>query len=628
MTRTLAGPVRGPRATAWGQRLRSNRIARFVMFVVKRVLGTPIAEGRLINNGWPGGLGGIVAVSGCCYTALIIATGGAIWLRGHGSMLYSPPGLTIPLNALPAVLAGVAMSLACLLTAALHATWWVRLSVLVVIESLVLNQVSWSDPHPQTISKWVVAFLLAVFVVVRRHGRFHWLEFVVAMVLTGAATTVQTTWSQVSGPVRSVDMVVNNLLLFLVPMWSMATPLALLGGAAMVELTSATSVWMVTGAWRAIASTGHRASLARLGVGLLLLARSAQLGYAVATDTSGVYRAAPLALGAVEFGLVVVAAWLIQYRAVRRPEVTWRPDPDDITTRWSAVSLWIAIIVAVPMRGPLFVQSILSGLAVPSVITDPIGDFSGGWRTYARAMASILVMFVLAWVWSGRGRRRAPVIMTCVGGVMLCAILNSVLHPDVSAPGLVLGATVAAIVVGSWLLTTRRMTTESGVALTVVLLLTTAYHYRDIIDEPLTTLFAVSGVSAGLVVGLIWRLFTDNGWARADSARFPRATRVLVALASSLFAVTTVATVALSGGKFPLSISSMESLGDQFLGRGLVVAVCASALMVAVSGRRVRDVPYGPRDPLVRPRRAATPGAPGRVEPDESARRSRSGQPG
>lgn len=83
-------------------------------------------------------------------------------------------------------------------------------------------------------------------------------------------------------------------------------------------------------------------------------------------------------------------------------------------------------------------------------------------------------------------------------------------------------------------------------------------EYRHVLDEPLTAAFSLVGVSAALLVGLLWRMLTDNGYSRTDSRRFPQPSRVLVALASTTYAVTAIGLVSLIGGDSAYDIELLE----------------------------------------------------------------------
>lgn len=97
---------------------------------------------------------------------------------------------------------------------------------------------------------------------------------------------------------------------------------------------------------------------------------------------------------------------------------------------------------------------------------------------------------------------------------------------------------------------------------------------------PATIVGAVS--ASGLVLaGLAWRLLTDGASAQGDSKAFPRESRVLLLVANTLLASTTLAVIALSGGHHDLLVSHLrEGTGEAFLGTPLLLAVLLAPFLV------------------------------------------------
>ncbi|MDN5725840.1 MAG: hypothetical protein L0G99_07920, partial [Propionibacteriales bacterium] len=175
---------------------------------------------------------------------------------------------------------------------------------------------------------------------------------------------------------------------------------------------------------------------------------------------------------------------------------------------------------------------------------------------------------------------------------VLVSVVGGIVDVDATVDGFRTGGYVLAVGLLVTLLVRRRLTTERGLALALSLVLTAVFDYRYWIYEPITAVFTVAGVGATLMVGLIWRLLTDNGFARGDSARFPQASRVLLAMANSLFAVTAIAIVALFGGNWILDVEVFENNGDHMIGNGLWAAVTIASLSLAWQGQVIRsDLP-------------------------------------
>jgi hypothetical protein len=124
--------------------------------------------------------------------------------------------------------------------------------------------------------------------------------------------------------------------------------------------------------------------------------------------------------------------------------------------------------------------------------------------------------------------------------------------------------------------------------------LSLAFSVRSAFDAPFVALIGLGG-SAAVFVGLLWALLTGAGDANEDSPRYPRPARVLFFLANALLAMTTLAFTAVADATgFGIDISPFGTLGDDFLGTGLLLAAYAVLVRAAVSSH--------PRSPASSPR--------------------------
>lgn len=88
-----------------------------------------------------------------------------------------------------------------------------------------------------------------------------------------------------------------------------------------------------------------------------------------------------------------------------------------------------------------------------------------------------------------------------------------------------------------------------------------------------------------LVFGLTWRVFTDAGFTRAGSRRLPQPTRILLFLANSLFAVTSIAYLALTRGIGTYVDTTLWARsGELVLGDPLFVVALAAGMWLLAAG--------------------------------------------
>lgn len=566
------------------------RIGRFVF---TRVIRKPIASGRLKDNGWPPGLKGIVVAWAAVYAVMAAAAVFSTPIRSHSPLLYDSQD-TLPSPAVPAVTVALAFALSCFYTAGLHLVWWLRVLVTLVVAATLLRVVDWSALRPTDIALIVAAALLVVLLAARWGRAFHWLEFVASLLVIGHGLVIAVVFAQQSYAGYATDLRMNALAMLTGFGWSLAVPAVLVAGAAMAELTVATVAWTVTGVWQGLA--GRRfwspawgiAAVAVLGV-----LRAVQVGWHVWRGDSD-YHLVNVLPGMAILALVLAVCSFVMWRAdrVRGGDPPVRPDPDDVTAHWSRWSMILALLLGVSIGGPVLVSNVFRAYGLGDLGTT-LAHAGGSWQFTVLSLLAAAVALVTAFVLSGRGRRVAPLILAAAAwwvGTSLPDRANLLS----SEAGISIGASLAALAVFGWLVVRRRMSAVRGVALATVLVLSGVIEYRDVLDEPLTAVFSLVGVTAAVLVGLVWRMLTDSGYSRGDSSRFPRASRVLVSLASTVYAVTSIAVVSLIGGRWAYDIGRLESAGDTALGLSLACVAFYAGLSLAARGRLVR--PSEPRD--------------------------------
>ena len=270
-----------------------------------------------------------------------------------------------------------------------------------------------------------------------------------------------------------------------------------------------------------------------------------------------------------------------------------RPDPDDLLPAWRRSAPALAVVLGATVGLQLLLGVVLRSFGLRSAGAFVAGAGTSATVVVGAAATTSLAVLVVAAVLSLRGWRQTGLVLTATGLTYGFQTLFSVLNVLTGTDDVLAVATLVAIVLLVVLAVRRRLTTQAEIGIAGVLLLTAVHRYRDWFDEPVTALVSLSGVSAALLVGLVWRLLTDNAFARGDSPGLPRSSRVLLALANALVGVTAAALVALLGGRSLLDLRQTEALGDGVLGFPLVLAVVFASLTLAARGREVR--PRSPR---------------------------------
>lgn len=569
---------------------------RFVRFVVGHVIWSPITSGRLKDNGWPRGLRWIVVAWAVVYVLMMAAAVFGAPIRSRTPLVHNGVE-TAPLVVVPLVTVAITFALACLYIAGLHLVWWLRVPATVLVVAVLTNLtlylpgIGWND-----VVVYVAAGLLAVMLAVRWGRPFHWLEFVTALFVIGHAVLAVVIFLPDTLAVTR-DHRLSQALVLATSAKYLAAPAGLVAGAAIAELTVSTVAWTVTGAQQAL--NGLRRWAPAWGaavIAVLCVLRAVQEAWYLGRGDAG-YLVPNVLPSVATFAIVVVACALVTLRAdrARRGDPPLRTDPDDVVTHWSRWSLVLAVPLGLAIVGPplaaLLVRALGGGLEASRAVLGVAGD----WQPVVLTVGGAAVALCVAVVLSGRGRRVAPVILAATAvwvAVSSVAEARSNLVPTEGATTMV--ASLAAVGVFCWLLARRRLTAVRGVALATVLVLGGVLRYRDVFDEPLTAAFTLVGVSAAILVGLLWRVLTDAGYSRGDSRRFPRPSRVLVALASTSYAATSIAVGALAGGTWANDFAQLEFIGDRLLGYGLACAAFFAGLSLAARGRVVH--PDQPRD--------------------------------
>lgn len=584
------GATVSPQASPWSP-------WRMLQFLVRRVIVDPVREGRLRDTGWSAGLRAVVAAGIVCFAVAVGMTVFAQQIRTHTQLVLQVDS-TVPVMALPILVVIFLFAMTCLFTAGLHMTLWVRIPVTLTTLAVLIQPLELADGWQS--SDFVVAAgmgMTVLLVAVRWRGAFVWWEFVAALTIIGTTVVVPMMLiSQASTPTVRPMLMYGAVLQVSTLLWTLAVPVSFLAGAAMAELTASTVTWSVTTVWQGL--NVWRRRILPFGLGLMLVL---VLGWA-ARLVWGIYQQDldyhwPMVLAGAAYGaLPLVCCALVSRRADRAAQesATSRPDPDDVPGAWGGFAPVLALIFAVGILGDSFLFTIAREFGLGEWIQPLVAWSEHPWNSPVRSILTSLAVFSGAWWLAGKGNRIVPMGLAAFAGLLLTDMTLSRLGIAWSYVGLLTGIVLAVVVIFGWLWARRELTAERGLALLTVLLLAWVFEYRDVIFEPLTAIIGLAGVGSALLVGLVWRLLTDNGYTHGDSARFPQAGRVLVALANVTFGVAVLALDALMGGAWVGDLVPFEGAGDRYLGVSMFLTVMYAGLALALRGRALRPTDVTP----------------------------------
>jgi len=562
----------------------SARVRRTLLDVLAAIRTTlditfviPVRQGRPRPREWVRGLPSIGAAMLVLYGLLALAAIFAVELRRGGDLVLSPatsaslPGVVVWL-----LLCGVVFSFALVHTAALHTSWWLRVVLFLVgLLALFFFAVPTWLKVPWAVFISIAAYLgLLVFTLVRARRAFAWWDFLVVTLLVVIATLVPQSLAG-QGPefrVVAIEGTISSL-------GVLAYPALLVAGSVPAQI----AVTAATAAARRPVGRAVFAALATVGVGWVIIATV----LAVQDGSSDLNPDAFLS-GAI--GLVALAGLLALWLARARQRT---PDlPSHYPDAWSAwlYPLAAAIVGVTVVAPPITLIVYLLRLARFTWVADGMervqnAFFDNNPGVLWRAGVGV-VLLVIAWRISARGREAEATLLaafsvaTILRALGLLPGLAFLDERNTQATSLI--AVGVALLVGCVLAVRRRLDRSRATWLVAVVLLAALYPFRNFLADPAG---AALVFSAPLLVlfGVTWRLLTDAEFLAGDSRLFPRPTRVLLFMANSLFAVTSVAFVALARATATDADSTIwVDAGDWALGESLFFAGLVAALWLAV----------------------------------------------
>jgi hypothetical protein len=585
--------------TAVGALVRA--VAAALAEVVRLVLVDPVRGGRLRSERWPPGLGAIVALAGTSFVvaAALVLAGPS--LRQHSDLVSALNGdLVYPRWTTPVFLALVVLTLALLHAASLHLSPWLRLGVLLFVVLAVLASAldTFDDNPAASLVSASGALLLVLLTAARWRAAFRWWEFVVSLLVIGATLGVATRLVGDRAQPFGFDPTPTTLVQMAQLVSTLSVPFTLVAGLAFAQLALLLTRQVGTVVDERVGPT----PLLGVVVGVVAVVQVVLVVLHLRAPTeSGSSHLAELAAAGLLLAVALALALTI-LRAGRGHAGVWDRLDDAVTT------------VAFPFAAALS-ASVLAALVLTRVDTQ-ISRFTGGERLYLDDLADALfetatvawtrilvALGLLAWaLWQRRRRPLPAAFAATVGTVVLVTAAGRASDRAVDLPWTSEALTdvggVAWLVVLVALATTRRLDRRRLVAVGTGLGLSLAYSVRSTFDAPFITLFGL-GASAAVFLGVVWATLTDAEEANGDSARYPRPARVLFFLANALLAMSTLAFLAVADTEgLGVDVSAFGTLGDDFLGTGLLLAAYA-----ALAWELLSPAPASPpRSPASSPR--------------------------
>lgn len=569
-----------------------TRLVRLIRSVVDRALLAPVRAGRLADTGWPPGLRAVVDAGTALYLVVLGGILAAGWLRETDAMMVTRPDQTVPALVFALVLAVMSFALAALFTAALHLRWWWKVLAWLAVttalwQPLFLDRLFTQGAAAVHWTAWAVLGVpvaLALLLIVRARSRFAAWEFPVALVLIGHAVVFTVALRPVNVLDGSGDERLSRLIPVIDVLFTLATPIALMAGAALAELVLSIGVWTTTGIAEQFGRRRRYRTVLLVLVGGLVLWRF--VAWALLFDREGVLwtdLAASTLVALVTLPAIGLAGWAADRVA---GDLDVRADPDDVPDVWRRVAPVLGFTLGAMIAGP-----ILLGQALRAA-----GQLGAGQTVYLLfdshfeflLLAASVVLAVLAARQARRGLRLTAMALAAASAYTAADQVALLLGLSTDATGIQVVAVLGSLACLIGLAVQRRLEPGRLLAVVLVLLLTVAWDYRQILGEPLAEVLAISGVSTTLVAGLIWKLLTDHAHTRDGSPAAGVPARVLLALANAMLGVGLVLMLAGSGGHYPISLTGRENLGDGLIGGSLYALTVFIGLSLAVSGTRRR----------------------------------------
>lgn len=557
--------------------------------LVRRVIVEPVRTGRIRTAHWPSGLlpVAVVGVAAVALAVVLVLASGLLrailplTLLDLGRVVVIPRALDWLLFAL------TALSLALVMTGALHARAWLRwvmtgFSILILLFPSVIGL---DDAIGARAIGIGASAALIVVVAVRGGRRFRWWDFVVVGALVGGGLIGSVGIITATVGTYGFDVAPSILVITLTTLGNLATPSAVAAGAVMAEIAVGTASWTVGEVRR------------RIGLGAVVVILVAVLVWR-GVDMAGLVEPVAAAPGpwAVYAAwaavlLVVVGGWMLLVRRIS--PAADRPSLRGVLDELSGVTLPIAALLTINVLGTVLtvLSSVLTGFGAPAPVTavlDLVYSFLVGDAAFRVAMtATGIGAIATGIVLARRGRPSIALLLLAVGTTTLLLWIGQVVElPDRGLDD-ALATAITLLGAGALIIAAVRRSRGILASATTILLIAALYAHREVLADPVAAVIGAAGVGA-VLFGQVWGFITGSGPANGDSARYPRPSRVLLVLGATLFAITLLAAAALwrdAEGIVPFD--SFARVGDTIFGGAVVTVAALIAVRSVIRDREI-----------------------------------------
>jgi hypothetical protein len=563
--------------------------------LLARIVIEPVVTGRLRSAGWPTGLRTIVLVALVLASATLGLMVAAPILRILLPLSASAYGTTLPSALPPLALALPLFALALFQTGAVHGPWWLRLT------ALFATAATYSALGSNTVTGSAVWIVFAIIAgcwlailgqqLLRSKRPFAWWEPIVPLLANFVVLVISLAPRLRTDSAGNPGDLVSNAESALVWVGVLAVPAAIAAGFAIAQVATSTVVWSIELTRRYIPARGMLVVLAAVAV-WRILAEAWKLVDAV-RPLIGILAATAVLAGSV---LVWLVLDMLADRAERRRQAGAAGDTgifhlgEEVANIAFPVAVLLAVaglvsfLVAPWLYGyglaqatghPQVAQVFVVASGIPALVGHALATTAG------RVVAGLVLLLGAAWL-ARRGRRGVAEV---VGIAAVLRIATQLYDPSLVLARLPLIATVVlTALLAIWGLR-RRLTGVRVEALVVGYLIAAVFGSRQIFADPFE--IVVGGVAA-VLFGLVWEFLTGSADANADSAKYPRPTRVLLLVSNTVVGIGILAWIAWArDSSHTVDLVYQQQVGDLVLGGALLISVLCA---VTVSALHNRDI--------------------------------------
>ncbi|MGA4669988.1 hypothetical protein ACPCG0_09360 [Propionibacteriaceae bacterium Y1923] len=553
--------------------------------IFDKVIIEPIKDGYPEPKQWPRGLVPAVVLGSIGILVCAVMILASPWIREADIPIAVGGQQVIGSWSVGVLMWLSVLTLALGITANLHIHLVARFIVLPLLLTPFLSALAMSlyPPSAPAIGGAVAILGIVAFTVVRIGRKFAWFEFPVVLVLSTTAVFIPIG----SGVFYSFDFRATVLLTMLVTFTTLAAPSLIVLGYSAAQVAVNLSEWT--------ADRFNRMLEGPATIALALLLGAAAIWRGVDLTLAGDPSWTP-AVWITSIIVLVVAVALSLGLLALRPDKGLHPvPPEALENSWTPLAYPLAFLIVpqllvnlLAIHGNIFLTVFRLG-SLEWLIDWTAGDTANS----IMRLVSVGAALWLAVVRARRNDRITPVVLACYCTVMLVSAVRLVATGPlrviwtIDALAVALVVLVFVMVTVLWIREGHREVIWKQVLL--VSILATLFRFREPLSEPSMVFAGVSGTVV-ILLSLAWRVLTDGGMTRHDSAMLPRASRVLFFVTSILLSAVTLAWVAQTRIVGGANHAVINALGDHMLGKPLMMGAGICAL-IAIVGRLTDDDP-------------------------------------